>query len=105
MAETPTRRQRATPAKAVWNDEVEQLYSSWHRRAAAAEYGHRLMSDRMRNRHLMLGIPVVVLTTIAKFHLSKVPPDPAWTDRRVHLPEAGPAEAADVILEPERTES
>jgi hypothetical protein len=196
MAATPTRRPRATPSKAVWNDEVEHLYSSWHRRVAAAEYGHRLMSDRMRTRHLALGIPVVVLTTIvgtsvfaslqrasvptaiaavvgslsllaavlsslqtfmryalrsdghriaairyetlrrdmaevlamprevradpareldsvrgrldryakespligqrlweelaAKFHLSKVPPDPRWTGRRVKLPEAGP---------------
>jgi hypothetical protein len=64
MAETPTRKPKAAPSKVVWNDEIEHLYSSWHRRVAAAEYGHRLMSDRMRNRHLALGIPVVVLTTI-----------------------------------------
>ena len=63
MPETPTRRQRTTFSKAVWTDEVEDLYSSWHRRVAAAEYGHRIMSDRMRTRHLALGIPVVVLTT------------------------------------------
>ena len=66
MAGTPTRRPRAraTSSKATWNDDIEFLYASWHRRVAAAEYGHRLMSDRMRNRHLALGIPVVVLTTV-----------------------------------------
>jgi hypothetical protein len=64
MSETRRPRPRATPSKAAWNDEIEHLYTSWHRRVAAAEYGHRLMSDRMRNRHLALGIPVVVLTTI-----------------------------------------
>jgi hypothetical protein len=206
MAQTPTRRPKAAASKAAWNDNVEHLYSSWHRRVAAAEYGHRLMSDRMRTRHLMLGIPVVVLTTVVgtsvfaslqssanvptaitvavgtlsltaavlsslqtfmryalrsdghriaairyetlrrdmaevlamprdaradpareldsvrgrldryakespligqrlweelakKFHLSKVPPDPAWTGRRVRIPEAEPAD----VVQPEET--
>jgi hypothetical protein len=43
---------------------VEELYASWHRRVAAAEHGHRLMADRLRRRYLLLGIPVVVLTTL-----------------------------------------
>ena len=206
MAQTPTRRPKTSASKAAWNDDIERLYASWHRRVAAAEYGHRLMSDRMRTRHLMLGIPVVVLTTVvgtsvfaslqgsasvptaitiavgtlslmaavlsslqtfmryalrsdghriaairyetlrrdmaevlamprearadpareldsvrgrldryakespligqrlweelaAKFHLSKVPPDPAWAGRRVRIPEAESAEAG----QPEET--
>ena len=35
----------------------------------------------------------------AKFHLSKVPPDPAWAGRRVRIPEAESAEAG----QPEET--
>ncbi len=63
MSETPPRK-TASPPKATWDDQIEQLFESWHRRVAAAEIGHRLMSDRMRNRSLALGIPVVVLTTV-----------------------------------------
>jgi hypothetical protein len=43
---------------------VEDLYASWHRRVAAAEHGHRLMADRLRRRYLLLGIPVVIFTTL-----------------------------------------
>jgi hypothetical protein len=50
--------------KAQWDDELEELFRSWHRRVAAAEAGHRVMADRMRRRYLMLGVPVVILTTI-----------------------------------------
>jgi hypothetical protein len=50
--------------KAAWDDELEGLLQSWHRRVAAAEAGHRVMADRMRRRYLMLGVPVVVLTTV-----------------------------------------
>ena len=63
------RRSRASPAKAAppkveWDDSIEDLLDSWYRRVAAAEHGHRLMADRMRRRHLLLGIPVVILTTL-----------------------------------------
>ena len=74
MAGTPTKREstgsRATTAarpaapKVAWDDEVEELIRTWHRRVAAAEAGHRVMADRMRRRYLMLGVPVVVLTTV-----------------------------------------
>ncbi len=65
VATTPTRRTtRDTAPKFVWDDSVEDLYASWHRRVAAAEHGHRLMADRLRRRYLLLGIPVVVLTTL-----------------------------------------
>ncbi|MGH2635686.1 MAG: SLATT domain-containing protein [Actinomycetota bacterium] len=63
MARVPSK-PKASPARAAWDDEVEQLYAAWHRRVAAAELGHRLMSDRLRRRYLALGIPVVVLTTL-----------------------------------------
>ena len=64
MASTPTRRARDVAPKFVWDDALEDLYGSWHRRVAAAERGHRLMADRLRRRHLLIGIPVVVLTTL-----------------------------------------
>ena len=67
MAGTPTRRAAPTPSRAEpkvpWDDRLEELLRAWHRRVAAIERGHRLMADRMRRRHLGLGIPVVVLTT------------------------------------------
>lgn len=56
---------RATPGpKIEWDDSIEDLYDSWYRRVAAAEHGHRVMADRMRRRHLLVGIPVVILTTL-----------------------------------------
>jgi hypothetical protein len=59
MATAPTKAQRA-----AWNPSLERLYESWHRRVAAAEHGHRLMADRLRRRYFLLGIPVVVFTTL-----------------------------------------
>jgi hypothetical protein len=50
--------------KVPWSKELEALYGSWHRRVAAAEIGHRQMSGRMQRRYLLLGVPVVVLTTV-----------------------------------------
>jgi hypothetical protein len=64
VATTPTRRARETTPKVAWDDSVEDLYESWHRRVAAAEHGHRLMGDRLRRRYLLLGIPVVIFTTL-----------------------------------------
>jgi hypothetical protein len=55
---------KPTAPKAAWDDQLEELLQSWHRRVAAAEAGHRVMADRMRRRYLMLGVPVVILTTI-----------------------------------------
>jgi len=68
---TERRTRSATPTKArpasspAWDDDIERLFESWLRRVAAAEAGHRRESDVMRRGSLMLGIPVVVLTTIA----------------------------------------
>ena len=62
MATTPTRRESAP--RFAWDETVEDLYDAWHRRVAAAELGHRLMADRMYRRYLLLGIPVVVFTTL-----------------------------------------
>ena len=64
MAEGRTRNANLPVAKAAWDDDIERLFEAWLRRVAAAEAGHREASDRLRRGSLMLGIPVVVLTTI-----------------------------------------
>ena len=64
MPAAPARAPKATAPKIDWDDAIEDLYDSWYRRVAAAEHGHRVMADRMRRRHLLLGIPVVILTTL-----------------------------------------
>jgi hypothetical protein len=61
---TSARAPKPAPTKIEWDDSIEDLYDSWYRRVAAAEHGHRVMADRMRQRHLLLGIPVVILTTL-----------------------------------------
>jgi hypothetical protein len=55
---------RAPARKIEWDDSIEDLYDSWYRRVAAAEHGHRVRADRMRRRHLLVGISVVILTTL-----------------------------------------
>ena len=64
VAERRTRSTNTGVSKALWDDDVESLLQSWHRRVAAAEAGHRLMAERMRRRYLMLGVPIIVLTTV-----------------------------------------
>jgi hypothetical protein len=64
MPAAPPRAPKAAAPRIDWDDAIEDLYDSWYRRVAAAEHGHRVMADRMRRRHLFLGIPVVILTTL-----------------------------------------
>src|SRR5439155_23811219 len=64
VAERRTRSTNTGVSKAPWDDDVKYLLQSWHRRVAAAEAGHRLMAERMRRRYLMLGVPIIVLTTV-----------------------------------------
>jgi hypothetical protein len=63
MATTRTRKKTPAVSVVVWDDEVEHLLESWHRRVAAAEAGHRLLADRLLRRHFGLGVPVVIVTT------------------------------------------
>jgi hypothetical protein len=46
----------------AWDDALEALYDSWHRRVAAAERGHRTMADRLFRRHVTMGVSTVLLT-------------------------------------------
>jgi len=54
----------ARVAIAVWSDELEGLLEDWHRRVTTAQFGHQRQADRFRTLSLVLGIPVVVLTTL-----------------------------------------
>jgi hypothetical protein len=64
VAEGRTRNANTPVSKAAWDDDIERLYEAWLRRVAAAEAGHRQDSARLRRGSLMLGVPVVVLTTV-----------------------------------------
>lgn len=64
MAGTPTRSAKPSRSALAWDEELDNLYRAWQRRIAAVELGHRKLSDRLQRRYLMLGLPVVVLTTI-----------------------------------------
>lgn len=64
MAGTPTRSAKSGRPTLAWDEELDNLYRAWQRRIAAVELGHRKLSDRLQRRYLMLGLPVVVLTTV-----------------------------------------
>jgi hypothetical protein len=51
-------------AAVAWSDELQTLLEDWHRRVTTAQFGHQLQADRYRALSLVLGIPVVVLTTV-----------------------------------------
>jgi hypothetical protein len=54
-----------SPQKApTWNDATRELLEDWHFRVTRAQFGHQLASERTRWRHLVLGIPIVILTTV-----------------------------------------
>jgi hypothetical protein len=51
-------------ATAEWNAELQGLLEDWHRRVTTAQFGHQRQADRFRVLSLVVGIPVVVLTTL-----------------------------------------
>src|SRR5262245_44779944 len=48
-----------------WSGDARALLTDWHSRMYAAQTGHYERADRFRVLHYLLGIPVVVLTTLA----------------------------------------
>ena len=75
MNEGPTNPPEATPVqqapalrsrsrRLAWDDSIEQLYTGWHRRVVAVEEGHHRMADRLNQRSIALGLPVVILSTL-----------------------------------------
>lgn len=56
--------QRRTDASERWDDRQEEQFLEWYRRVCAAEQGHRKRAGTFNRRHLWLGIPVVVFSTV-----------------------------------------
>lgn len=54
----------AAEAEASWRPETEVLLQNWHHRVYAAQSAYYLEAERLRRWHLLLGIAVVVLSTI-----------------------------------------
>jgi hypothetical protein len=52
------------PRESAWTDEIEQLLRDWRNRAYACQTGYYIMADRFRRWNYLLGIPVVVFSSI-----------------------------------------
>jgi hypothetical protein len=51
-------------APARWNDQARKMLKEWHLRATAAQFGYQTKAQKSRKANLLLGVPVVALTTI-----------------------------------------
>ena len=51
-------------APAPWNDQATEMLEEWHLRATAAQFGYQTKAQQSRKANLLLGVPVVALTTI-----------------------------------------
>jgi hypothetical protein len=60
---SPRRRTDAPPAHISW-PAAKHLLDEWHLRITTAQFGHQLQAERTHNWNLILGIPVVIATTI-----------------------------------------
>jgi hypothetical protein len=54
----------ASEVEAGWRPETEALLQNWHHRVYAAQSAYYLEADRFRRWHFLLGITVVVMSTI-----------------------------------------
>jgi hypothetical protein len=62
-AKSQRRRADAPRAHITW-PEAEHLLNEWHLRITTAQFGHQLQAERTHSWNLILGIPVVIATTI-----------------------------------------
>jgi hypothetical protein len=54
-----------TPQKVPrWGPHTNALLEDWHFRVTRAQFGHQLSADKTHIWHLLLGVPVVIFTTI-----------------------------------------
>lgn len=49
----------------AWNEAIEELYTSWQRKVAAAERIHELAGERLRARHAIVGALLVMACMVA----------------------------------------
>lgn len=47
-----------------WGPQTSVLLEDWHFRVTRAQFGHQLSADKTHIWHLLLGVPVVIFTTI-----------------------------------------
>jgi hypothetical protein len=64
MTTVPTHWANDIATTFTWDNALDDLYGSWHRRVAAAERGHRLMADRLRRRDVLIGVSVLLLALL-----------------------------------------
>jgi hypothetical protein len=60
----PLRARLLAAATAAWDAHTEGLLSDWHSRSAAAAKAHYAMANRCRRCNVLLGVPVVVFSTV-----------------------------------------
>jgi hypothetical protein len=54
-----------TPQKVpTWGPATAVLLEDWHFRVTRAQFGHQISADRTHIWHLLLGVPVVIFTTV-----------------------------------------
>jgi hypothetical protein len=62
-AKDQRRRVDAPSAHLSWH-EAKHLLDEWHLRITTAQFGHQLQTERTHDWNLILGIPVVIATTV-----------------------------------------
>lgn len=55
---------RVTSHPARWDQRTNSLLEEWHARATTAQFGHQTCSVATRKLYILLGVPVVALTTL-----------------------------------------
>lgn len=55
---------RRRPAGSTWGSQTENLLRDWRNRASAASKAHYTIATRLRRQNVLLGVPVVVFSTV-----------------------------------------
>jgi hypothetical protein len=50
--------------RARWDGRTKRLLEDWHERVTTAQFGHQMQAEGTRTKSIVLGLPVVVLTTL-----------------------------------------
>jgi hypothetical protein len=50
--------------RARWDGRTQRLLEDWHERVTVAQFGHQRQAEGTRTKSIMLGLPVVILTTL-----------------------------------------
>jgi hypothetical protein len=50
--------------RARWDGRTKRLLEDWHERVTIAQFGHQMQAEGTRTKSIVLGLPVVILTTL-----------------------------------------